>query len=116
MGFPSMRDAFSGWTYNNKLRRVTKSITDHETTETVNDIFINALIVPMNPQAIALKPEGQRQWKWNTAITKQEFQLDDILIDEKDVQYRVMSKADYSKYGKFYNYELTEAFRSVDSE
>lgn len=66
------------------------------------------------PAQLAMKPEGQRTWKWSKLHTLPEpkLNLDDI-VKIRDVSYRVMTRADQSEYG-FVEYDLLEGYENED--
>lgn len=68
----------------------------------------------MTPAKLAIKPEGERTWKWSTLHTLPEpkLELDDI-IKIRDVKYRVMSMENQAEYG-FVAYELLEDYEDED--
>jgi hypothetical protein len=115
MAFPNMADAFRDWTISTKFAYIEKEVSDFEVKETQLVYNLQGLFQPATPQAIALKPEGQRTWKWWSLITEykekccRKLKLDDIIVDEAGKQYRVMAIYDWHIAG-FYACDLTEAY------
>jgi len=80
--------------------QVTKQNVDGFVQEVENKICAQAVRTPMKAQEVALKPEGQRTWKWENLITTSDIILypDDIVKFDSDV-FRVMGKNDWKEYG-----------------
>ena len=112
MSFPGFGTEFNEWMKQEKFIKVTKEVEDYELVESGNTVEFTGLFVPMSAQKVALKPEGQRTWRWWTLITSQELSMDDVVIN-KEVEYRVFGKEDYFEHIHHYNYELAEAFHEV---
>jgi hypothetical protein len=66
------------------------------------------------PAQLAMKPEGERTWKWSKLHTLPEpkLKLDDI-VQIRGIKYRVMVMADQSEYG-FEEYDLQEDYINED--
>lgn len=107
--FPNMDDAFEEWSNATTFKVVTKTNVNGYITESTSSSTLQGVLVPMQFQRIYLKPEGQRTWKWETLITKTKLNLDDVIVDNNNIQYRVFGIQDYSKAG-FYEYELVQGF------
>jgi len=106
---PNVRQALRGWGHPIMLARVQKGVSDFSVVESVAPYQTYAAVIqPTPPQAIAIKPEGQRQWKWWTIWTKDLLELDWVLRDGEGKVYRVMERSDWSQ-GGFYSYQLAEA-------
>lgn len=62
------------------------------------------------PRQLAMKPEGQRTWKWSRLhmLPEPKLKLDDI-ANIRGTKYRVMSSVDQSEYG-FMEYDLIEDY------
>ena len=109
-GFPDMGDAFAEWSEATDFQLITKSVQDHEVREAAEPVIFDMLIVPMRAQQVAIKPEGQRSWRWWTGISDYKLGIDDVVCDEDGVKYRVTAIDNYKVAG-FYAYELTEAYQ-----
>jgi len=72
-------------------------------------------LVPLNPQKLLSKPEGQRAWIWKMVHcdVSLELNLNDIVIDTDSQKYRVMAKSDYSQAG-YYRYELAQDYKEYN--
>ena len=103
---PNVGGAICTWGQKMVFTTITKTQVEFETVETKTETYFEGTWQPFTAQQLNIKPEGQRAWSWFTchACTKLELKPDDIIF-YKDIQYRVMSKLDYSSYG-YYQYEL----------
>ena len=103
-----MRDAFSGWNHRNQFALVAKAAVDFDVVETkANVVWFSGTFQPLPSRRLLLKPEGQRSWKWWTLWTATKLNLDDVVKDKCNKQYRVMSSDDWDAAG-YYCYELLE--------
>lgn len=107
---PNMASAVSAWMQSLSFSLVTKTIVDFVETETLITVLTKGVRVPLKPQELLIKPEGQRSWRWEHifALTTLELNIDDIIIFDSR-KYRVMSKSDYSEYG-YIDYQICESF------
>ena len=112
MTLPDVSGALFGWETATTFKLITKTVADHEVDETFVSNKFQGVFQPSSWQQIVIKPEGQRTWRWWSLITQQNLNLDDIVLDSNNVEYRVMMKHDYSQ-GGYYAYDLTEGFRKV---
>lgn len=66
--------------------------------------------VTQTPQQLAMKPEGQRDWKWSNLfmLPEPKLRVDDI-VKIQGTKYRVMQKSDNKEYGVC-SYELLEDY------
>lgn len=63
-GMPQMHAAFAGWFMPISLKVITQTIVDGFNVDSEKTITFKGTIQPLSPKQIALKPEGQRAWKW----------------------------------------------------
>lgn len=104
MTFPNMNEAFWDWTTATQFQVVQKSVADYEASETpVITTTFDGVLEPIHPRALLVKPEGQRTWNWWSLWTKKSLQPGDIVVDQDNKEYRVMSinnwsNADYQQY------------------
>ena len=109
----AMKDYFQTLTFT----QVFKTVVNHEVMEDrVQNVF-QGVKVPLRPQALAMKPEGQRAWRWFNIFAYPDLELKtDDVIELPDpaggaaVQYRVMAKESWSEYG-YVRYEIAEGFQ-----
>lgn len=113
MSFPKFGAEFNDWNEIGKFTLVTKAMVDFETQEIGDSVIFSGILYPMKAQQIALKPEGQRAWKWWGLISEKELSVDDV-VEYHDIQYRVFAKTDWSYISGKYLYDLAEAFHDAD--
>jgi hypothetical protein len=69
---------------------------------------------PLSAEKIALKPEGERSWKWIQLHCRnglKNLETNDLVIrDGEKTRYKVMERLDYSLSG-FIEYHLVEDFQ-----
>ena len=112
MSFPKFDNEFNDWMQNGEFTMLDKEIVDHELSETGDTDKFSGIFQPMQAAKVALKPEGQRIWQWYSLISKQQLQLDDVVVFEK-VKYRVFGQSPYINITGFNSYDLAEAFHSL---
>lgn len=109
---PRMATAFQNWMRRMQLSIVKKELVDFETKERLITFDTYGLLIPLTVDMLAMKQDGQRDWKWRQLFTGTEIQLDvDYVVVVDNVRYRVMAEGDYSQYGYNY-YELLEDYRA----
>lgn len=80
--------------------RVIKNIVNYQVTETYAPSYFHGVVQPFTPQQLAIRPEGQRDWRWFMihALPGLKLSPDDVIYID-DLRYRVMALNDYAKYG-----------------
>lgn len=113
--FPIMREALSGLVEQAQFALVKSTQENFDTVEAVDatSYFLGSL-QPIKPRSLLVKPEGWRRWKWYSLWTTQTLEVGDYVRDGAGLQYRVMSKNDWSQ-ASYYEYELTQG-ATVGSE
>lgn len=78
--------------------------------EFINTFQTQGFRIAQSPQQLALKPEGERDWKWSTLFMLPEpsLKVDDVVTIQK-VRYRVMQKRDNKEYSCV-EYELLQDY------
>lgn len=112
---PYVGEAMRGWFAPMKLGIVRSVLEDYETREEVTWKKFRGVVVPLNPQKLVTKPEGQRAWIWKMVhcdVTL-ELNLNDIVVDVDNQRYRVMAKSDYSSAG-YYRYEIAQDYKEYN--
>lgn len=106
---PDMSGALQGWMQKMVFTTIVKTINElSQLVETPTTFAFEGVWQPMSAQAISMKPEGQRAWKWFQAHSTIALPLQpDDLVTYLGQQYRVKAVNLYNLYG-YYNYELTE--------
>jgi hypothetical protein len=104
-----MTDAFSGLTQQVQFAVLNKTQLNYNTIETIEAVsYFQASLQPLHPQQLAIKPEGQRMWKWYSMWCKNEIPMDNYIRDAQGLQYRVMSKSDWSQAG-YIEYQIVQS-------
>jgi len=105
---PNVSGALRGWQQTVSIFKITEEIVDFRVVETETQIDFKGVIQPMSAQELFFKPEGQRDWMWQTLHTETDLEL---IVDEKvkykGITYRVKSKFPFDSYG-YYKYDLIE--------
>ena len=111
MTLPNVSGAVSAWGGVIDFVLVGKRQVDFKTVEALYQRTTYGTRQPLSAQAVAIKPEGQRAWRWEVLhiAPPAPFGLDDIVIFD-EVRYRVMSKKDYSKFG-YLAYEIAQDYQ-----
>lgn len=110
---PSMRDALKGLTRRITVQIIKQKVVDHESVQDPRDIMrASILILPMPPQKIAIKPEGQRTWKWWEGTSTVKLELGWYLRPDKDKKklYEVIEVSDWNQ-ARVYSYQFAESPR-----
>lgn len=70
------------------------------------------VLTPMTPRKIAIKPEGQRTWKWWTGTSTLKLELGWYLKPDRDLKklYEVMEVSDWGQ-ARVFLYDFAEAPR-----
>lgn len=106
---PNVESALSGWMRKIYVAKLTKTIVNFRVQETRTVYEVFAVRQPFTTKQLAIKPEGQRAWQWDTLHVKSndvEFCLDDqIFIDDK--KFRVMQKFEWNDRG-YIEYQIVE--------
>ena len=113
---PNVSDVLPDWFQSITFQVVTKDLEDYEVVETLTTITTQGVRQPMNAQRIAIKPEGQRAWKWETIHCLPDVKLnidDSIILD--GVKYQVMHKWNWAEYG-YLEYEICQAYEDGGEE
>ena len=81
--------------------------------EFTKPIYTMGVRVSMNARQLAVKPEGERKWKWSSLYTVPlpELNVDDI-VQISGIKYRVMSSQANQEYG-CRAYELLEDYENA---
>lgn len=110
-GMPQMNATFAGWMNKVTLTVITQTIVAGFVTEAKKQVTFQGVIQPLSPKQIALKPEGQRAWKWLQIHCK----IGSLVLDTGDKivfngkKYKIMGYLDYS-LNNFYEYHAIEDY------
>jgi hypothetical protein len=106
MSLPNVSEAFWDLEDDVLFHVVKKSVDDFEAVDTgMAIVSFPAVVQPLNPRKLLIKPEGERKWNWLTLFTTMNLDLDSIIEDAAGRQYRVMSQNDW---GGHKEYDITE--------
>ena len=106
-----MGEVLVSWFQNLTFDLITKTLVDYETKETKRTISTQGVRQPMSAQQLAIKPEGQRAWRWETihCLPDVVLKVDDRVIFN-GVEYRVMQKWSWPEYG-YVQYEICQDYK-----
>lgn len=96
---PNMGEALTDWFQTMTFTQIIKKVVGFEVLETpINTTFLG-IIMPYTGRQLALLPEGQRAWNWQTLYSQPVLTLfpDDVVVWQGK-QVRVMSRKDYALY------------------
>lgn len=108
---PNMAGTLNGWMRPLKVGIVTKTQENFQVKESVRNFESAGVIQPFSPRQLAIKPEGERSWKWVMlhCVASLKMTTDDAPIIN-GVRYRVMGVFPYGDYG-FLQYELVQDYQ-----
>jgi hypothetical protein len=112
-GMPQMGAAFRGWMSSITLTRVTQSIEDGLVETREQKISFQGTVQPLSPQKTALKPEGQRAWKWlqiHCFTGGTNLATNDKIIYNGEL-FKVMDILDY-KLNNYIEYHITADYQN----
>ncbi len=112
---PQIGNAVGAWAQTLEFVVVGQEVIDHRVVERFYPRKGRGTRIPLRPQELQAKPEGQRAWRWEQIFTTPSIALDvnDIIsfgLPTEGTRYRVMSKADYSQFG-FIQYEVVQDYQ-----
>lgn len=110
---PNMRDALRGIGRRVTVQVIKQRVVDHEAVQDPIDLMrATIVLVPMPARKIAIKPEGQRTWKWWEGTSTARLELGWFLRPDKDKKklYEVMEDADWGQ-ARVYAYQFAESPR-----
>lgn len=110
---PNMRDAIRGFGRRVTGQVIKQKIEDHEAVQAgVDKLRATLVMVPLPAQKIAIKPEGQRKWKWWQATSATMLEVGWYVKPDRDGKrlFEVMEHEDFSQ-ARVHNYQLAEAPR-----
>lgn len=109
-GLPQVGEVLPSWFQTMTFDVVTKAVVNYEVQEVLSSITTQGVRQPMSAQQLAIKPEGQRAWKWETlhCLPDVKLRVDDVVIFN-GVKYRVMQRWNWSEYG-YLEYHICQAY------
>lgn len=113
---PQVGAALLDWFQNMVFVIVTTEVIDFVAQQVGTPINFRGVWQPLSPQKLMVKPEGQRNWKWFMLHSDTTLDLEnDDVVQYLGVQYRVMAKNDYGKYG-YFEYHLVNDYSGSGPE
>ena len=111
---PNVSEVLPDWFQDLTFDLVVKSVVDYEVVETLTTIHTQGVRQPMSAQSIAIKPEGQRAWRWETihCLPDVKLKIDDIIIFD-GIKYRVAQRWNWAEYG-YLEYEICQAYQESE--
>ena len=115
-GLPQVGEVLPSWFQPLTFDLVTKVVVDYEVQEGIQTITTQGVRQPMSAQQLAIRPEGQRAWKWETihCLPDVKLKVDDIIIFD-GVKYRVMERWNWAEYG-YLEYHICQAYENSGEE
>lgn len=113
---PQIKVAISRWSQSYTVTRIIQELDDNGYIKEVKtDDELNGFWQPFSDEDLQLLPEGQRNWRWfsfHVQGVHEHLKYEEI-VTIKDVDYRVMSIADFSdenyvEYRLVRNYDYTK--------
>lgn len=113
---PNMSGDIANWFQLIVMEKITKTLVNFVVTETSTQVHFQGIVQPLGTRALAMKPEGQRAWKWKQIICWPNVPLapDDVIVYE-GIQYRVMETIDWKQHG-FRIYHIQSDFTGSGPE
>lgn len=134
MSFPDVSDALWDLTDPIVFKKVVKTVANGQVTENIGvggtyggggfgvggfgsadpalESVFDGTLQPLPPRLLAMKPEGERSWKWWMLWTEKLLGVDDVLVDSENDKYRVMSVGNWIG-GGYREYHLLQDFDDV---
>lgn len=110
---PNMRDGLRGFGRRISVQVIKQQVVDREAKQTHIDLMRASIVItPMPARKIAVKPEGQRHWKWWSGISSVKLELGWFLKPDRDGKklYEVMEDEDWGQ-ARIYAYGFAETPR-----
>lgn len=107
---PNVQDAMTSWFQVLTFTKIKKEIVNFQLVETSESTTFCGVRQPFTAQQLSMKPDGQRNWKWETihAFPNLILKPDDVIVFSGCV-YRVMQKTDYKEYG-YIEYQIVQDY------
>jgi len=107
---PNVSGAMINWFRPMTFGIICKTQIDGFTQEIVTNYCTKGVRQPFTAEQLAIKPEGERSWKWEQLHCLPDLKLKTdsiVLIDCR--RYRVMALLDYAEYG-YLEYHIIEDY------
>ena len=110
-GLPNLSIALNGWEIPIEADFITQENIDGKITDVSNKKKIKGVIQPMSPEAVQIKPEGQRAWAWFIIHVNHKYmrlRVEQKLII-KNENYKIMEVKNFIPYG-FMEYHVIKDY------
>lgn len=110
--FPQMSAAFNGWRKPVTFTKITETVVEGDVELTETSIQMDAVIQPLDPEEVELKPEGQRAWQWlqiHGITSCNDLSINDRIV-YNSIEYKVMAVKDYS-LNNYVEYHITKDYQ-----
>jgi hypothetical protein len=96
---PNMGETMTDWFQSMTFTQIVKTVVGFQVVETPTNTTFLGVMQPYTGRQLALLPEGQRAWNWQTLHSQPVLTLfPDDVVTWQGRQVRVMSRKDYSLY------------------
>lgn len=107
---PNMQDALTDWFQPLYFTQIVKTVVNFQVVETPTITQFMGVRQPFSAQQLMMRPEGQREWRWEMIHCYPSLVLrPDDIITFNNVNYRVMHKWDYTEYG-YIQYDIVQDY------
>lgn len=107
---PNMENTIMDWMQTIIFTMIKKTTENFQVIEKETKVVFQGIVENIKPSNLDMKPEGQRKWRWISVWSSPELELQiDDRFNYQHVNYRVMSKNDWSVYG-YVQYECMEDY------
>lgn len=111
MPAPTARSTIYGWFRPIELVQVRKEQIDFETIETLVPLKTLGVVQPLSITRLAIKPEGQRAWKWWQISATPDLELKaDEVISYRGTKLRIMGQLPFEA-NDVVQYEAVEDYQ-----
>jgi len=110
LSVPNMAEALDNWFQNMTVCVICKTVVNFQLVETSVTRVIKAVRQPFSSKQLAVKPEGQRAWNWETLHVKfpDNFDVDTVVVFN-GTRYRIMNRWEFPEYG-YYSFDCVRDF------
>jgi hypothetical protein len=96
---PNMSESLTDWFQVMTFTKIVKTVVGFQVLETPTDITFMGIMQPYTGRQLAMLPEGQRVWNWQTLHSQPVLTLfPDDVVTWQNMQVRIMSRKDYALY------------------
>ncbi len=109
---PNVQGALLNWLQPMTFTLIVKTVENAVLVETPTDISTMGVRQPFTSRQLSIKPEGQRQWLWETmhCLPGIDLKTDDVIVFN-GVKYRVMQSLNWTEYG-YNEFHIVQGYTS----